>query len=78
VAFDENYQQPVKKHHDEILFCTVAADSQVVKCNRFGHQQVIHILSAFARTSKKYLTESAQDLKKVLQLPDSLSQVSVA
>jgi hypothetical protein len=40
MAFRENYQQPVTS-----LGCrTVAADSQVVKCDRFSYQQVIHII----------------------------------
>jgi hypothetical protein len=40
MTFRENYQQPALSHGH----CTVTADSQVVKCNRFSYQQVIHIL----------------------------------
>lgn len=41
VAFSENYQQPVEQIE---LLRTVAADSQVINCNRFSYQQGIHIL----------------------------------
>jgi len=45
----ENYQQPAKVSKDN---STVAADSQVANCFRFGYQQVIHIAST-AQTHKK-------------------------
>jgi hypothetical protein len=40
MVFRENYQQPALSHRQS----TVTADSQVVNCNRFSYQQVIHIL----------------------------------
>lgn len=41
MAFKENYQQPV---NTKKMSTAVAVDSQVVNCNRFSYQQVIHIL----------------------------------
>ena len=41
MAFKENYQQPV---NIKKMLTAVAVDSQVVNCNRFSYQQVIHIL----------------------------------
>jgi hypothetical protein len=41
MAFIENYTQPAE-HPEDVR--TAMADSQVVNCNRFSYQQVIHIL----------------------------------
>ena len=50
-ALEENYQQPAKVQDDS----TVAADSQLIKCFRFGHRQVIRFNFNIADT-KRYLT----------------------
>jgi hypothetical protein len=44
----ENYQQPAKEQVDS----TIAADSQVTSCDRFGYQQVIHIHFISADTTR--------------------------
>jgi len=40
-ALRENYQQPAKVSKDD---STIAADSQVVNCDRFSHRRLVHIL----------------------------------
>jgi hypothetical protein len=47
-VLEENYQQPAKEQVDS----TIAADSQMTSCDRFGHQQVIHIHFISADTTR--------------------------
>jgi len=49
MAFRENYSQPAE-HPEDVR--TVMADSQVVNCNRFSYQQVIHILPPLQAPSR--------------------------
>jgi hypothetical protein len=49
MAFRENYTQPAE-HPKDVR--TVMADSQVVNCNRFSYQQVIHILPSLQAPSE--------------------------
>ena len=75
MAFRENYTQPAG--HPKDIPSTVMADPQVVMCNRFSYQQVIHILPPL-QAPKWVLDSERQRQVKPIKLPGSnLSQVSV-
>jgi len=58
MAFRENYTQPAG--HPKDIPSTVMADPQVVMCNRFSYQQVIHILPSL-RAPSGYSTLIGED-----------------
>lgn len=57
------------------MLTAVAVDSQVVNCNRFGYQQVIHILRSL-QAPKKVLDLDVGQKQRSVFIPNCLAKLS--